>query len=134
MNIFLYFIVSYKIHSNKEEWPCCDICVIILCFIYVHNAISDAHIRYNLRLHHIFNEYTDLILEITQCNYSKTSLSLPLITQEQPTGTSLVGTFISSWDQVCKIVRYLLNYYFSTAFSFWHWKRQIDHFLIKKIR
>ena len=25
---------------------CCDICVIIFCFIYVHNAISDAHIIY----------------------------------------------------------------------------------------
>ena len=21
MNIFLYFIVSYRNHSNKEEWP-----------------------------------------------------------------------------------------------------------------
>ena len=40
---------------------CCDICV-ILCSTYVHNAISDAH---NLWFHHIFNEYTDLILEIT---------------------------------------------------------------------
>ena len=41
------FVVRYKIHSNKEERPCCDICVIILCFIYVHNAIiSDAYIIY----------------------------------------------------------------------------------------
>ena len=40
------FVVRYKMHSNKETWPCCDICVIILCFIYVHNAISDAHIIY----------------------------------------------------------------------------------------
>ena len=38
------FVVRYKIHSNKEEWPRCDICVIILCFIYDHDAISDAHI------------------------------------------------------------------------------------------
>ena len=40
------FVVRYKMYSNKEEWPCCGICVIILCFIYVHNAISDAHIIY----------------------------------------------------------------------------------------
>ena len=41
------FVVHYKIHSNKEEWPCSDICVIILCFIYyVHYANSDAHIIY----------------------------------------------------------------------------------------
>ena len=40
------FVVRYKIHSNKEEWRCCDICVIILCFMYVHKAISDAHIVY----------------------------------------------------------------------------------------
>ena len=43
------FVVRYKIHSNKEEAeerPCYDICVIILWFIYVHNAISDAHIIY----------------------------------------------------------------------------------------
>ena len=40
------FEVRYKIYSNKEEWPCCDICVIILRFRYVHNAISDAHIIY----------------------------------------------------------------------------------------
>ena len=40
------FVVRNKKHSNKEERPCCDICVIILCFIYVHNAISDAHIIY----------------------------------------------------------------------------------------
>ena len=33
-------------HSNKEERLCCDICVIILCFIYFHNPISDAHIIY----------------------------------------------------------------------------------------
>ena len=39
------FVVRYKILSNKE-WPCCDICVIILCFTYVHNAISDAQIIY----------------------------------------------------------------------------------------
>ena len=38
------FVVRYKIFSNKEEWPCYDICVIILCFIYVHNGIRDAHI------------------------------------------------------------------------------------------
>ena len=37
MDSLLPFVVRYKIHSNKEEWPCCDICVIILCFIYVHN-------------------------------------------------------------------------------------------------
>ena len=36
------FVVRYKIHSNKEESPCRDIYVIILCFIYVHNAITDA--------------------------------------------------------------------------------------------
>ena len=63
---------TLPIHTNKEKWSCwqlpyqvivtfvssfcalymlimqyCDICVIILCFIYVHNAIrliSDAHI------------------------------------------------------------------------------------------
>ena len=58
------FVVRYKIHSNKEEWPCCDICV-ILCFIYVYNAISDSY-SYNLRLHNIINKYTDLILEITE--------------------------------------------------------------------
>ena len=40
------FVVRYEIFSNKEEWPCCDICVIILCFMYVHNAISDDHIIY----------------------------------------------------------------------------------------
>ena len=59
------FVVRYKIHSNKEERPCCDICVIILCFIYVHNAITlNYWCSYNSRLHHIINEYTDLILEI----------------------------------------------------------------------
>ena len=58
------FVVRYKIYSNKEKWPCCDICV-ILRFIYVHNAISNAHIIYGSWLHHIINEYTDLILEIT---------------------------------------------------------------------
>ena len=56
------FVVRYEIFSSKEEWPCCDICVIILCFIYVHNAITDAHIIYGST---IINEYTDLILEIT---------------------------------------------------------------------
>ena len=40
------FVVHYKKHSNKGEWPCCDICVIILCLICVHNAICDAHIIY----------------------------------------------------------------------------------------
>ena len=47
------FVVRYKIctfcnihDSNKEKRPCCDICVIILCFIYVHNAMTDAHIIY----------------------------------------------------------------------------------------
>ena len=40
------FVVRYKMYSNKEEWLCCDICVIILCFIYVHNANTDAHIIY----------------------------------------------------------------------------------------
>ena len=63
------FVVRYKIHSNKEKWLCCDICVIILCFIYVRNAaaISDAHYSssYNLQLHHIINEYMDLILEFS---------------------------------------------------------------------
>ena len=39
------FVVRYKIHSNEKERPCCGICV-ILCFIYVHNAITDAHIIY----------------------------------------------------------------------------------------
>ena len=60
------FVERYKIHSNKEERLCCDICVIILCYIasYVHNAIS-YWFSYNLRLHHIINEYMDLILEIT---------------------------------------------------------------------
>ena len=40
------FVVRYKIHSNKEEGTRCDICVIILSFIYVHYAITDAHIIY----------------------------------------------------------------------------------------
>ena len=40
------FVVRYKIHSNEEERPCCDICVIILCLIYVHNAITVAQIIY----------------------------------------------------------------------------------------
>ena len=48
------FVVRFKIHSNKEEWPIVTFVssdnklttVIILCFIYVHNAISDAHIIY----------------------------------------------------------------------------------------
>ena len=44
MNSSHPFVVRYKIHSNKEERPCCDICVINLCFI--HNAITDAHIIY----------------------------------------------------------------------------------------
>ena len=50
--IGLYIVVCYKMHSNKEEWRCCDFCVIILCFIYVHNPIipisdaADAHIIY----------------------------------------------------------------------------------------
>ena len=39
------FVVRYKMHSNKEEWLYCDICA-ILYFIYVHNAITDAHITY----------------------------------------------------------------------------------------
>ena len=39
-------VVRYKIHLSKEERPCCDICVIILCFIYDHNAITDAHLIY----------------------------------------------------------------------------------------
>ena len=39
------FVVRCKIHSNKEERPCCDICVIFV-FIYVHNAITDARIIY----------------------------------------------------------------------------------------
>ena len=34
-----YKPITYKIHSNNEEWPCCDICAIILRFIYVHNAL-----------------------------------------------------------------------------------------------
>ena len=63
------FVVRYKIHSNKEELPCYEICVIILCFIYVHNAITDVHIIYGSGLHHIINEYTDLILEITIFKY-----------------------------------------------------------------
>ena len=46
MDSSLPFVVHFKIHSNKEKQPCCDICVIILCFIYVHNAITDAHIIY----------------------------------------------------------------------------------------
>ena len=61
---FVVPLVCYKIFSNKEEWRCCDICVIILCFIYVHNAISDAHIIYSSTTLAI-NEYRDLILEIT---------------------------------------------------------------------
>ena len=40
-----------------------------LCFIYVHNVISDAHIA-NLRVDHIINEYTDLIWEITAFYWS----------------------------------------------------------------
>ena len=40
------FVVRNKIHSNKEEWNCCDICAILLCFIYVHNIINDAQIIY----------------------------------------------------------------------------------------
>ena len=65
------FVVDYKIHSNKEEWPYCDICVIILCFIYVHNANSDAHIIYGsiTLLMNIRRGHTDLILEITTFNY-----------------------------------------------------------------
>ena len=39
------FVVRYKMHLNKEERPCCDICI-ILCFIYVHNAITNAQIIY----------------------------------------------------------------------------------------
>ena len=38
------FVVHYKIHSSKEG-PRCDICV-ILSFIYVHNAITNACIIY----------------------------------------------------------------------------------------
>ena len=33
-------------HSNKEEWPCFEICVTILWFICVHYAITDAHMIY----------------------------------------------------------------------------------------
>ena len=45
-------VVHYKIYSNKEERPCCDICVIILCFIYhilmfIMQLLSDAHIIYS---------------------------------------------------------------------------------------
>ena len=40
------FVVHHKMHSNKEKQPCCDICAIILYFIYVHNAIIDGHIIY----------------------------------------------------------------------------------------
>ena len=36
------FVMRYKIYSNEEGRPCCDICVIILCFIYVHNAITQG--------------------------------------------------------------------------------------------
>ena len=48
--------------------PYCDISVIILCFIYVHNAISDAHIIYGSTTL-ATNELTDLIMEITGPTY-----------------------------------------------------------------
>ena len=47
MNIFLYFIVSYKILPNKEEWPVVTfVWSFFALYLYVHNAISDAHIIY----------------------------------------------------------------------------------------
>ena len=54
------FVVRYKIHSNKEEWLCRLVVTFVsfFCFIYVHNAISDAHYSYNLQLRHIINEYS----------------------------------------------------------------------------
>ena len=50
-------LVRYKIHSNEEEWPCCYICVIILCFIYVHNEISDAHIIYGSTTQGVISDF-----------------------------------------------------------------------------
>ena len=58
---------------------CCDICVIILCFIYVQNAISDAHTIYGSTTLLTNIEYTDLILEITgKYIYNETKYILKL--------------------------------------------------------
>ena len=39
-----------------------DICVIILCFIYVHNEVNDVHIIYTTPLHfyQIYNNKSNL--------------------------------------------------------------------------
>ena len=53
------FVVRYKYVQIKKKGVVVTLFCALCMFI---KAISDAH---SLRFHHVINEYTDLILEIT---------------------------------------------------------------------
>ena len=76
-------------HSNKEERLCCDICVIILCFIYFHNPISDAHIIYGSTTL-LTNIATVLILEITEITLKYKTVIIILCTKLANTKEKIV--------------------------------------------